>query len=294
MDKVDILLPIYNSYDDTKNCIESIMKNTVNGTYNLYLLDDNSPEENIKVLTSYYSDRYPFIISVRNKTNLGFPGNVNNGFHISENDVVVLNSDTIVTEGWLNKLIQVATSDEKIAAVNPMSNYGLISGLPTPNNEINDLFENNDIINAFNNNTEIGYVESPLLIGYCMYMKRAVLREIGDFDAETFKRGYGEESDWCMRARQSGYKLVVAKDAFVHHIGGVSFGAEKETLRNQSRAILTERYPTIDEDLKKFLKKNYFKKIRRGMMKELNFLKKQTSIKLKLKMIKHYLNNTGN
>lgn len=292
MQKVDILLPIYNSYEETKNCIESILQHTPSDTYLLYLLDDKSPDGKIEELTSFYSDKYSHIIAIRNEHNLGFPGNVNNGFEISKNDVVVLNSDTLVTDQWLEKLKEVANSEEAIAAVNPMSNYGIISGLPTANTEINDMFSLEEIYGAFKKCSVTGFVESPLLIGYCMYMKRKALDNVGLFDADTFKRGYGEESDWCMRAKKKGLKLVVAKESYVHHIGGISFGAEKELLRSNSREILLERYPEIDEELEKFVRANHFKEIRKCVIKDIDFLKKRTSMTLKLKMLKHFYSNT--
>ncbi|MDQ0231426.1 glycosyltransferase family 2 protein [Metabacillus malikii] len=292
MDKVDILLPIYNSYEETKNCIESILAHTSENSYNLFLLDDKSPDVRIEQLTKEYSKLHANIFAVRNETNLGFPGNVNNGFKISENDVIVLNSDTLVSPGWLEGLWTIANSDERIAAVNPMSNYGIISGLPTANSEINSLFTFEEIYKLYIKYSSVQRsVESPLLIGYCMYMKRSALNSVGLFDSETFKRGYGEESDWCMRARKQGLKLVVATNAYVHHIGGVSFGAEKEKLRSTSREILLKRYPNIDFELEQFVKNNYFKDMRKGIIKELGFVKRKTTVPLKLKMIKHYFLN---
>ncbi|WP_040204232.1 glycosyltransferase family 2 protein [Neobacillus jeddahensis] len=293
MEKVDILLPIYNSYEETKNCIESIYQCTSIEAFDLYLLDDKSPDDHIQELTAYYSDKYSNIISIRNEKNLGFPGNVNNGFAVSKRDAIILNSDTMVTEGWLETLAQVATSDEKIAAVIPMSNYGIISGIPTSNSEINDLFSFKELVLAFNKSKRDGFVEAPLLIGFCMYVKRSALEQVGVFDAETFKRGYGEESDWCMRARIAGYKLVVAKGAYVHHIGGVSFGAEKELLRKRSKEILLQRYPEIDVELEQFVRKGHsLKDIRKNVMKNLPFLRTKASKRLKLKMIKHYLTHS--
>ncbi|WP_428909675.1 glycosyltransferase family 2 protein [Niallia sp. Krafla_26] len=291
MGKVDILLPIYNSYDETKNCIESVLKYTKEGTFNLYLLDDKSPDDRIPKMTKEYSEKYSFVTVVRNEQNLGFPGNVNNGFAISKRDVVVLNSDTLVSPLWLEILNKTAYSSESIAALTPMSNYGIISGVPTPNSQINALFTYEEILAAFNKSKRSGYVETPLIIGFCMYIKRSALEQVGIFDAKTFKRGYGEESDWCMRAAQKGLKLVVAQEAYVHHIGGVSFGSEKGELQRQSKRILLERYPWIDEELESYVEENHFKGIRRAIMKDLGFLKKSAPLSLKIKMIKHYMIN---
>lgn len=290
MKKVDILLPIYNSVKETQNCIESILKWTALEQFRLYLLDDDSPEIEIYELTKYYSRKYPEnIFTIRNKKNLGFPGNVNNGFAITENDVIILNTDTLVTENWLDILKKVADSEESIAAIIPMSNYGIISGVPTPNSEINNLFSFEELVMAFQKNKESGYVESPLLTGFCMYIKRNALEMVGVFDAETFKRGYGEETDWCMRARQMGFKLAVAKGAYVHHIGGISYGEEKEILQKRSKEILLKRYPEIDVELSKFIRENHLKPIRKKMMESLPFFQKKAGARLTLKMIRHFL-----
>ncbi|ULT57322.1 glycosyltransferase family 2 protein [Neobacillus drentensis] len=292
MEKVDILLPIYNSVSETRNCIESILENTPQDSFNLYLLDDKSTDVQIEYMTKYYSENYPKnIFAIRNNENLGFPGNVNNGFAITKNDVIILNSDTLVAGNWLKILADVACSDESIAAINPMSNYGVLAGLPTPNSTVNELFSFKELATAFQKSKETGYIETPLLIGFCMYMKRNALKTVGVFDAEAFKRGYGEETDWCMRARQKGYKLAVAKAAYVHHIGGSSFGAEKEQLQKRSREILLQRYPQIDTEIEQFVKGNHFKAMRRNMMCSLPFFQKKAGGKLKIKMIKHFVSN---
>jgi GT2 family glycosyltransferase len=291
MEKVDILLPIYNSYEETRNCIVSILQNTDKESFNLFLLDDCSPDYRIQELINFYANKYSNIILIQNEKNLGFPGNVNNGFSVSENDVIVINSDTIVTKSWLTILKDVAYQEETIAAVNPMSNYGIISGTPTSNSLINDLFTFEELSEAFTKSNHQGYVEAPLLIGFCLYIKRKALNSVGLFDAAVFKRGYGEETDWCMRARQKGFKLIVAKEAYIHHIGGTSFGPEKEQLRNTSKQILLERYPDIDRILKRFVKANLLKDVRKQMMKNLDFLGQKTPKTLKLKMLKHYISN---
>ncbi|WP_141432890.1 glycosyltransferase family 2 protein [Bacillus sp. 03113] len=291
MKKVDILLPIYNSYEETKSCIQSILTCSNAELYRLFLLDDKSSDARIEKLTKYYRDNYEHIHLNRNEQNLGFPQNVNKGFALSTEDVIVLNSDTIVTGGWIEKLQAAAYRKEAIAAVNPMSNYGIISGLPTNNSEINSFFNFEELHTLFEKDKEEDCVFSPLLIGFCMYMKREALQLIGDFDAKTFKRGYGEETDWCMRARQGGLKLVVAKNVYVHHIGGVSFGAEKEVLRKNSKQILLERFPEIDLELKHFIRANYFKQMRYKMMRQLNIFTKDVPFNVRLKWFRHLLLN---
>ncbi|EAR07921.1 predicted glycosyltransferase [Reinekea sp. MED297] len=76
-----------------------------------------------------------------------------------------------------------------------------------------------------------------------MYIRRDALNEVGLFDSEAFPRGYGEENDWCMRARQKGWKHLFDPSVFVYHHRSASFGEEKHELMAQGRKVVDERYP---------------------------------------------------
>jgi GT2 family glycosyltransferase len=278
MGKVDILLPVTHSLKETYDCIDSLLMCTPQEQFHLYLLADNSPDQRVQMMVNMYAEKYPNVVSIR--TN----GSVNNGLKFSENDVLILNHTMLVTDNWLDTMMKIATSDDAIAAVTPMSNCGSLSGLPTANSAINDLFTFGELAAAFQNSKESGYMEAPLVMGVCFYMKRNAINTIGMFDTENFEQAYEAETDWCMRARKSGFKLAVAKGAYVHRIGGSQVGAEqgwKEMLRKQDPQLVLE--------LEKFLKENHFKKIRRNMMRSLPFLQKESGTRLKLKMIKHYV-----
>ena len=86
-------------------------------------------------------------------------------------------------------------------------------------------------------------VELPTTVGFCMYIRRAALADIGLFDAETFGRGYGEENDFCLRASARGWRHLLACDTFVYHEGSVSFGAGASAASEQGVVLLRERYP---------------------------------------------------
>ena len=77
----------------------------------------------------------------------------------------------------------------------------------------------------------------PTGVGFCMYIRRACLDEIGLFDAETFGRGYGEENDFCMRAAAAGWRNVLAGDVFVYHEGAVSFSGERLALTENADPV---------------------------------------------------------
>ncbi|RSK28858.1 glycosyltransferase [Bacillus sp. HMF5848] len=266
--KVDILLPIYNSPTETRACIESIITSTPKDNYNLYLLDDCSPNPEIKDILDFYAGRFNNIIAVKNKENKGFPGNVNSGLRITENDVIILNSDTIVTDGWLMGLYNASVSQPKVAAVGPLSNYGIISSVPTIYQQINDSIDINRINKIIRNSSKM-YIEAPVLIGFCMYLTRKALNEIGLLDEATFKKGYGEEIDWCLRAREMGYKILISTDTYVYHKGGTSFGQEKIELQKRHEEIINKRYKNYSREVEDFELNHPLLELRRKMSKEI-------------------------
>jgi glycosyltransferase involved in cell wall biosynthesis len=86
-------------------------------------------------------------------------------------------------------------------------------------------------------------IDVPTAVGFCMFVRRDCIDEVGMFDAERFGRGYGEENDFCMRARATGWRHVLALDTFVRHSGGTSFGAEKPARVQQAQELLAELHP---------------------------------------------------
>ena len=114
---VDVIVPIYNAYEEVKKCIESLKRYTNLKCHRLLLLNDNSTDHRIRpYLESIENEK---IIVFNNAENIGFSANINQGIRFSNRDVVLLNSDTIVTENWLEKLIFCAYQEESIATVTP-------------------------------------------------------------------------------------------------------------------------------------------------------------------------------
>src|SRR4029077_13962378 len=89
-------------------------------------------------------------------------------------------------------------------------------------------------------------VELPTTVGFCIYVRRAALADIGLFDVVAFGRGYGEENDFCLRAGVRGWRHLLACDTFVYHEGAVSSGAGAPAAARHGMAVLAERYPHYD------------------------------------------------
>jgi glycosyltransferase involved in cell wall biosynthesis len=88
----------------------------------------------------------------------------------------------------------------------------------------------------------VGAVALPFLNGFCYMIRGALLREIGLFDEGAFGAGYGEENDFSIRARQAGWKLAVASDAYVFHAQSRSYAARRQELAGRADALLAAKY----------------------------------------------------
>lgn len=246
MKKCDIIIPVYNAYDCLKPCIDSVIKNTDLKNNRLILIDDKSPDKRVlPLLKNYANDKS--IILLKNDVNKGFVGTVNKGMKYSkDNDVLLLNSDTEVTKNWLNKIKKCAYSDEHIATVTPLSNNATFASIPW-------CFEPNKIPNGLSLE-QMGKavedaaldlnIEVPTGHGFCLYIKRIVLEEIGFFDKETYGKGYGEENDFCFRAIDAGYKNVVCDNTYILHKESQSFSESKNELIKQGLQAITKKYPS--------------------------------------------------
>lgn len=245
MNNIDIIIPIYNAFDDLKLCINSVRKYTDLNANRLILINDNSSDERIRpFLQDQSSDQ---IIVINNEKNMGFSNNINIGMKMSDkNDVILLNSDTIVTAGWVEKIAACAYSNKFCATVTPLSNNATLCSVPVFCEE-NELPEGMSIDEAGEIVEKCSMKKYPHITvanGFCMFVKREVIQKIGYFDAATFGRGYGEENDFCNRAEQIGYCHLMCDDTFIYHSGTKSFiSKEKENYIKAHERILKERYP---------------------------------------------------
>lgn len=220
-----VILPVYNAYEETERCVRSLQANLPEWAKVVWI-DDASPDPRIRRLGERLSRagdaRWTIL---RNRENLGFVRTVNRGFALASGDCVVLNSDTVVTHGWLERLRRCAAADSSIGTATPWSNNAEICSFPELCGQAPMPQDPELLALAAASAGPPEYPELPTAVGFCMYVRRRMLDRIGVFDATTFGRGYGEENDLCMRARAHGWRHVLCDDCFVAHQGGGSFEA---------------------------------------------------------------------
>jgi len=242
-DPVDVVIPVYNAAEDLARCVESVLEHTAN--YRLVLIDDASPDPLVAKLFSEL-ERLSLrdVVLLRNERNLGFTGTANRAMELSRADVVLLNSDTVVTAGWLHALVRCAASDPSIGTITPFSNNAEICSYPRfcVDNRWTDGTDPEATRAALARAAVPTYPDIPTGVGFCMFVRRALIDAIGTFDP-AFGRGYGEENDFCLRAAGAGWRNALCDDAFVLHLGGRSFAGERAALGERNLPLVLERHP---------------------------------------------------
>lgn len=240
---ISVIIPIYNAIDELKACVESVIQFTY-FPCRVILIDDASPDPEVGIFLSTFTT-YKWVEVYRNAKNLGFSGTVNRGFTIAgDSDVVLLNADTLVSPGWLGRLKSLAYQDSEIATVTPISNNA--GAFSVPEEGFNELPRGLNFEQAGRLFAQRGSAQYPSVVtgnGFCLFIKRICLDQIGFFDAEAFPKGYGEENDFCMRALKRGWKHVIDDKTWIYHERSASFGEAKKELIQAGRAIVDERYP---------------------------------------------------
>jgi GT2 family glycosyltransferase len=247
---VTVIVPVYRGLDDTKACLESVVRHATTNTtpFELLIIDDASPELPVRALVDRFAAAHAElpITVLHNERNLGFVVTVNHGLRAASGDAVILNSDTAVTAGWLDRLAAAAALPD-VATVTPLTNHGSICTLPHSLIAAFDLETANPRIEecaAFVAEHSLRMLPEMITgVGFCMYTTRMALELSGLFDELTFGRGYGEEVDFCLRATRLGLRHLVEDSTFVYHRGGVSFGDEQAEGWARSSAIIDGRYP---------------------------------------------------
>lgn len=257
---IDIIIPVYNAFDFVEKCIETVIEHTDLTQHTLLLVNDKSTDERIlPLLHSIIKENQSLnIILIDNKENQGFVRTVNIGMRHSNHDIVLLNSDTEVTKGWLPKMQHCAYSKPAVATVTPLSNNATLASVPVflAENTLPPRFSVEEYAGMVERCSMNLFPEIPTAHGFCMYIKREAINELGFFDEDTFGKGYGEENDFSYRCLQAGYRHLLCDNTYIYHKGTQSFTEEKSNLINAHLSILKNRYPSCFANTEAFVQQN--------------------------------------
>ena len=245
LQQVAIIIPVYNAYDAVRQCLASVFKYTSRNAQ-LIVINDASPDERIQpMLESMLSDR-PNVQLVTNEQNLGYTRTINKGINLAPgDDIVLLNSDTSVGPRWLQNMRIAAYRDRDIGTVTAISDNSGAFSVPKMG-QANDFpvwLQPEATARAISQHSSLLYPEAPTGSGFCIYIRRELMNDIGLFDEEAFPRGYGEENDFCMRSLRAGWRHIVDDQTLVYHVRSASFQGEKTALYKPGREVVDRRYP---------------------------------------------------
>ncbi len=245
--QVDVVVPVHRGLRRTLDCLESVLATLPQGS-RLHVVDDASPEPAL-VAALVAMARTRRIRLLRQARNTGFPGAANAGLRAAAGrDVVLLNSDTLVAPGWLERLRAAAHSAPDIGTATPLSNDATICSYPSREqaNAVPDLAEVRRLARLAAAANDALVVDIPTGHGFCLYIRRDCLEAAGPLREDLFAQGYGEENEFCLRASRRGWRHVAVPGVYVGHVGGVSFGAARAHLVRRNLVVLNRLHPGYD------------------------------------------------
>ena len=249
-----VIVPVFNAYEHLVVCLESLARN-LSSNAQVLLIDDASTDARVyPFLQSWVDEETSCRRLVRHEQNRGFVVTANHGMRLAGTDVVLLNSDTEVTSGWLEHLADCLASDRSIATATPWSNNGEIVSIPAFC-AANPAPENPETIAGIIASCGCpDYPVMPTAVGFCMAISLHAIKLVGVFDELTFGFGYGEENDFCQRAEQAGLRNVLCDNAYVVHHGGASFGPLGLKPDENSMQRLLAKHPDYLNKVSEFIR----------------------------------------
>jgi len=239
-DKVSVVVLVKDALDYVKKCIDSLFKYT--DRFELIIVDNASGKETKQYLKSIKCNEYRLIT---NKANKGVSYGWNQGIKAAKYDYVCfLNSDTLLTDSWLRKMMRGFKYSDNVGMVGPTSNGGATVKSPQVRHDVKA-----EDIDKYASELLDDYIEAPV-VGFCFVVAKKVFDKIGGFDYKRYGLACHEDIDFLFRMRKAGFKSVWSKGAYVHHFGNrtmIEMGINVTEIRKETQKKLDAR--RLEEDL---------------------------------------------
>lgn len=247
-----VCVPVFDGFASVERCLAALAAASVKAEFRTLIINDASPDVRIAPLLNAHALAHANTQVRHNASNRGFTWNVNQAFAAARADehICLLNSDTLVTNGWLDQMLACVDRDASIGTVTPFSNNATICSFPDFSRAwpVPDFAERERIAKALRD-SPAEPVDLPTGVGFCMLISAACRAAIDRFDIENFPRGYGEENDFCMRAAAAQFRNVLCPNAYVAHEGGVSFSESTKALMKIGGERLLALHPSYDSEV---------------------------------------------
>jgi GT2 family glycosyltransferase len=235
--KISILVLTYNNLLINQLCLASIYCNTTYPNFEVIVVDNASIDETPGWL-KIFATTHPNLKLFLNTDNCGFSGGNNQAVREATGEYLIfLNNDTVVTPGWVERLLTHMQGDPKIGLVGPVTNStGNEARIPVNyNSPVEMEIFAADLANGMSGRS----FDIRMLAFYCVMARKDQYETIGGLD-ERFLVGMFEDDDLAVRYHQSGFRVVCAEDVFIHHFQGAAFGK-----------LDNDRYTRLFEDNKR-------------------------------------------
>jgi GT2 family glycosyltransferase len=273
--RIDIIYCVHNALPDVKICLSSVAKHRKSPNLKLIIVDDGSDSPTADFLKNFKAKHTKWVKLLRNESGSGYTKAANQGLKASTGEfMILLNSDTIVTDGWSEKMAEAVYSSPGTGIVGPLSSAASHQSIPNHIGSTTQTATNQlpaglsvDDINRYCEKWSVAdfYPRVPLVHGFCFGVTREVIDRIGYFDEASFPNGYGEENDYCFRAVDAGIDLVIATNTYIFHAKSKSYQDERRIkLMKQGNEKLRELRgkERITRAIKSVLANPYLQKFR--------------------------------
>lgn len=257
--ELSVIVPVRDLPAATRRCLESVRRET-SLPYEVLVVDNGSAAPTRRLLAGL-ARRWPALRVLREGLNDGFAASVNRGMRAARGRVLVwLNNDAVVTPEWDARLARCLDSDPAAGAAGPVTNdprcgAGRAAGHRVPERELPRFAR------AWSRLYDGQREEVRQLTGFCLALKREALERVGLLD-ERFAWGE-EDDDYSFRLLQAGWKLLLARDVFVHHDGGATRSrlprGVRERLRRRNERLLFDKWLTKTAEIRRYLRTGWRK-----------------------------------
>lgn len=228
---ISIIIISFNVEKLLKECLESIYRESQSAPFDIWVVDNNSRDNSVRMI----KDHFPEVHLIENEDNVGFPKANNQAIAKSTADyILLLNPDTIIRDHAIDKMVAFmdAHPDVGVSGCRVLNEDGSLQpacrrSVPTPRvaffhlSGLSKLFPNSKTMAKYN----LTYLdpdqphEVDAVSGAFLLIRKAVVDRIGALDEDFFI--YGEDMDWCIRAKNAGWKVMYYPEAKILHYKGI-------------------------------------------------------------------------
>ena len=251
---VDVIVPVFAGVEETERCLKSVLTAAAGCRYRLIVVLDNPEASEMRHSVHAFAKSHEQVLLIENETNVGFAESVNRAMIVHrDRDVVILQADCEVHGDWLLRLQNAAYEGVGAGIVNPLTNSGEFLSYPAWGVDLPEdaPFDRLDALAKRHNAGRT--VSIPAAMGFCLYIRRGCLDDLGFFHNDRASGGYYAEKYFSVNAAAQGWRTLLAGDVFVQHRGYVSFVTRDSAALENARDDFERWCPFYADSVTDFL-----------------------------------------